>query len=135
MFERDSFTFYENGVVSLNIPMAKDVIGARATRTTYPKAVRGFERIFSAVLDRRITIETPFRWTTRREVVQLIGEHGLAHMIAKAVNRYDTAYHDDHAAKDAGISRVLKQSSMIRAQICRRSPGRSVASCWTRSRI
>ena len=86
MFERDSFTFYENGVVSLNIPMAKDVIGARATRTTHPKAVRGFEQVFSAVLNRPIIIDTPFRWNTKREVVQLIGEHGLGHLVAKTVS-------------------------------------------------
>jgi hypothetical protein len=37
MFGRDGFTFYENGVISLNLPIAHDVLGARATRTTHPK--------------------------------------------------------------------------------------------------
>ena len=47
MFGKDQFTFYENGVVSLNLPIAKDVLGSRATKTTHPKVIRGFERIFS----------------------------------------------------------------------------------------
>ena len=29
MFKLDGFTFFENGVVSLNLPIAADVIGAR----------------------------------------------------------------------------------------------------------
>ena len=70
MFDRDEFTFYENGVVSLNLPIAKDVLGARATRTTHPKVIRGFEVLFSAVLERDITIRTPFQWLTKKEVTR-----------------------------------------------------------------
>ncbi|MDA2915155.1 hypothetical protein MYX77_14610, partial [Acidobacteriia bacterium AH_259_A11_L15] len=39
--------FYENGVVSLNLPISAQVIGARATRSTHPKALKAFERLFS----------------------------------------------------------------------------------------
>ena len=56
MFGKDQFTFYENGVVSLNLPIAKDVLGSRATKTTHPKVIRGFERIFSLLAGRPIEI-------------------------------------------------------------------------------
>jgi hypothetical protein len=48
MFGKDEITFYENGVVSLNIPIAGDVLGARATRTTHPRVIRGFETLIAA---------------------------------------------------------------------------------------
>ena len=82
MFERDEFTFYENGVVSLNLPIAKDVLGARATRTTHPKVIRGFEELFSAVLERDIAIRTPFQWLTKKEVTRKAVEHGFGHLLA-----------------------------------------------------
>lgn len=83
MFGKDAFTFYENGVVSLNLPIARDVLGSRATRTTHPKVIRGFEGIFSSVLDREIRISTPFRWLTKTEVTRKISDHGFGPLLAK----------------------------------------------------
>jgi 7-cyano-7-deazaguanine synthase in queuosine biosynthesis len=86
MFGRDGFTFYENGVVSLNLPIAADVLGARATRTTHPKVIRGFERFFSELVDRQISIETPFLWLTRKEVIERLESTGYGSLIAKSVS-------------------------------------------------
>jgi hypothetical protein len=83
MFGKDEFTFYENGVVGLNIPIAKDVLGARATRTTHPKVVRGFEAFFSALLQRQITVKTPYQWLTKREVTEKILRHQCAHLLSQ----------------------------------------------------
>lgn len=46
MSGKDKFSFYENGVVSINPPLAGDVVGGRATRTTHPKVLRGLEALF-----------------------------------------------------------------------------------------
>jgi hypothetical protein len=86
IFGKDSFTFYENGVLSINLPIAHDVQGARATRTTHPKVLRGFEALFSAVLDREITIRTPFQWLTKKEVVNKIAESGFSYLLSKTVS-------------------------------------------------
>lgn len=51
MAGKDRFTFYENGVVSINPPLAGDVIGGRATRTTHPQVLRGLELLFSLLLE------------------------------------------------------------------------------------
>ncbi|MBF0562623.1 MAG: 7-cyano-7-deazaguanine synthase, partial [Alphaproteobacteria bacterium] len=83
MFGKDDITFYENGVVGLNIPIAKDVLGARATRTTHPKVIRGFEDFFSALLDRQITVKTPYQWLTKREVTEKILHHKCAHLLSQ----------------------------------------------------
>lgn len=86
MFRRDGFTFYENGVVSINLPIAADVLGARATRTTHPKVIRGFERLFSNLLGRQIPIETPYLWSTRKEVIERLLSTGLGDLLAKSVS-------------------------------------------------
>lgn len=83
MFGKDEFTFYENGVVSLNIPIAGDVLGARATRTTHPRVIRGFETFFSSVLEREISVRTPFQWLTKTDVARKIDEHSGADLLAK----------------------------------------------------
>jgi Queuosine biosynthesis protein QueC len=82
MSGKDRFSFYENGVVSINPPLAGDVIGGRATRTTHPKVLRGLEVLFSTLLDRSIQIRTPLQWLTKKEVTLKIREAGLADMLA-----------------------------------------------------
>jgi hypothetical protein len=81
MAGKDRLTFYENGVVSLNPPIAGDVVGARATRTMHPQVLRGLERLFSLLLDRRIKIETPLQWMTKAEVVHKVQEAGLSDLV------------------------------------------------------
>lgn len=86
MSSKDRFSFYENGVVSINPPLAGDVVGGRATRTTHPKVLRGLESLFSLLLDRQIEIQTPLQWLTKKEVTQKIQKAGLADMLAKTVS-------------------------------------------------
>jgi len=38
--------FYENGVVSLNLPISEQVVGSRATRTTHPQVLNGYAALF-----------------------------------------------------------------------------------------
>jgi 7-cyano-7-deazaguanine synthase in queuosine biosynthesis len=82
MFGQDQLTFYENGVMSLNVPIAGDVIGSRATRTTHPKVIRGFERLFSSLLAKPIDVLTPFQWVTKAEVISTIVSRGFGGLIS-----------------------------------------------------
>lgn len=83
LYKKDSITFYENGVVSLNLPLGQDVLGARATKTTHPQTIRGFEKIFLLILNKTITIEHPFQWLTKKEVIELINKNGYADLIGQ----------------------------------------------------
>ena len=83
MSGKDTFSFYENGVVSINLPLAGDVIGGRATRTTHPKVLRGLEGLFLLLLDRQIRIQTPLQRLTKKEVTQLIEAGGMADLLSK----------------------------------------------------
>jgi len=77
MVKKTRFTFYENGVVSLNLPISGDVAGGRATRTTHPRVLRGFERLFSMILEQDISIDTPLQWMTKPEVALLLKNAGV----------------------------------------------------------
>lgn len=83
MSGKDRFTFYENGVVSINPPVAGDIVGGRATRTTHPRVLRGIEELFSTLLERPIQIENPLQWLTKREVTMLLQRAGMADLLAR----------------------------------------------------
>lgn len=78
--------FYENGVVSLNLPLSAQVVGAKATRTTHPKTLHGFATILSLVADRTFAVENPFFTKTRAEVVALIVEAKCGALIRQSVS-------------------------------------------------
>jgi hypothetical protein len=61
--------FYENGVTSLNLPLSPQVLGGRASRTTHPKAIKGFERLFSNLFACNFRIQNPFLWKTKAEIL------------------------------------------------------------------
>src|SRR5262249_51823136 len=77
----DRVRVYENGVGALNLPPAGQVVGARATRTAHPRALRGFETILSRLLDRPFSVNNPFEWKTRREVIAMLADAGGAELI------------------------------------------------------
>ncbi len=76
-----SLRFYENGVISLNLPVCAQVAGGRATRTTHPKVMTGFQEIISLVAGEPFAIENPFIWKTKADVVEVITKGGCADLI------------------------------------------------------
>lgn len=73
--------FYENGVVSLNLPVADEVLRARASRTTHPVALAMLTNLASLVLERSVEVDNPFLFLTKQEVVTLIADRGAADLI------------------------------------------------------
>ncbi|MBN2291558.1 MAG: 7-cyano-7-deazaguanine synthase [Pirellulales bacterium] len=86
MFGLDRIRFYENGVVSFNLPVSAQVVGARATRTTHPQVINGFAKLLSLVAETTFTVENPFLWNTKTEVVKGIADAGCAEMIKFATS-------------------------------------------------
>ena len=78
--------FYENGVTSLNLPIAEQVVGARATRSTHPRFLKGFAGLVSALTQSAFVVENPFIWKTKTDVVKLIEEAGCADLIGATVS-------------------------------------------------
>jgi 7-cyano-7-deazaguanine synthase in queuosine biosynthesis len=84
VFGLSRIRFYENGVVSLNLPISEQVVGSRATRTTHPQTLGNFGELFSLLAEQRFTVENPFLWKTRAEVVNVIGDAGCGELIGKS---------------------------------------------------
>jgi hypothetical protein len=80
-----SLRFYENGVISLNLPLCGQVVGGRATRTTHPRVLVGFERLFSLVFENPFQVTNPFLEKTKAEVIRVITGHGQHALIAKSI--------------------------------------------------
>lgn len=81
MLRLNSVRFYENGVISLNLPVCAQVVGGRATRTTHPKVMKGFQDIITLVADEPFTIENPYIWKTKADVVKVITDSGCQDLI------------------------------------------------------
>ncbi|PWU08143.1 MAG: hypothetical protein C5B51_08300 [Terriglobia bacterium] len=86
VFQLQRIRFYENGVVSLNLPISEQAIGARATRTTHPQTLAGFAELFSNLIGADFSVENPFLWNTKAQVVNLIGEAGCGDLISQSVS-------------------------------------------------
>ena len=86
MLGLDSVRFYENGVVSINLPVCEQVIGARATRTTHPRVLKGFEELLSILAGGNFRIENPFSWETKGEIVQRLVKAGCGPLIGASMS-------------------------------------------------
>ncbi|SMY06993.1 7-cyano-7-deazaguanine synthase [Flavimaricola marinus] len=81
-FGKDRVSFYENGVVSLNLPSVGNVLGTRATRTTHPQTLRRFQSLFSRIFETPLRVDNPFFWRTKTDVIETIARLGMADQIA-----------------------------------------------------
>ena len=86
MLDQSSVRFYENGVISLNLPMAAQVIGSKATRTTHPRVFNGFQKLISLVTGTPFVVENPFLWKTKTEIVELIAKAGCPELIGPSIS-------------------------------------------------
>ena len=73
--------FYENGITSLNLPIAEEALRARASRTTHPISLKYFSDFYSLVLGKSFVVDNPFLYKTKREVVEIISKHNCQDLI------------------------------------------------------
>jgi hypothetical protein len=93
--EADGVRFFENGVVSLNLPVADEVIGARASRTTHPEALEYFSTLYSKLLDRSFVVDNPYLLKTKAEVIGRVADLGASKLIAHT----SSCFHTMHKSK------------------------------------
>ena len=53
--------FFENGIMSFNLPIAPQVVGSRATRSTHPQALRQMTEFARHMLGHEFEVANPFR--------------------------------------------------------------------------
>jgi 7-cyano-7-deazaguanine synthase in queuosine biosynthesis len=78
--------FYENGVMSLNLPISEQIIGSRATRTTHPASLDAFSDLFGEIFGHEFKVENPFIWKTKTDVVKLISDAKCGDLISQSTS-------------------------------------------------
>ncbi len=82
----DRIQFFENGVVSLQLPIGSQVVGTLATRTTHPLGLRRMSELFDLVPGPGIPVENPYCLRTKTEVVTRLAAFGAAELIPESVS-------------------------------------------------
>ena len=72
LLDLSNVKFYENGPVSINLPMTHQVLGSMATRTTHPKVLYYFQQLISKIAERPFIVENPFLKMTKGNVLDFI---------------------------------------------------------------
>lgn len=75
--------FFENGIVSLNFPVADEALRARASRTTHPVALQLFAKLYSDVTGREFAVDNPYRFKTKVDVLDTLRAHNGTQFIAR----------------------------------------------------
>jgi hypothetical protein len=60
------------------------VVGARASRTTHPRTLAGFEAFFTALFGTRFAVDNRFQWDTKTDVVERIARAGCEGLIGRS---------------------------------------------------
>ena len=67
--------------MSLNLPVADEVLRARASRTTHPVALQLLQSLCSKVTARDFAVDNPYLFKTKTDVVTILSTHKAAHLI------------------------------------------------------
>lgn len=78
--------FYENGIVSLNLPINRQVIGTMATRTTHSLFLHRLEGLLSQIAGHRVSVDNPYAWLTKTQVVERLRDLDGADLIARTTS-------------------------------------------------
>lgn len=77
---------YENGITSLNFSRREDLINARSSRTTHPKSISLLSDLFSTIAEKKFTINLPFIWSTKSDVLKTLNEFGYVNLLSSTVS-------------------------------------------------
>lgn len=86
MLKSNRIRFFENGIVSQNLPLARPIVGTLATRTTHPQSLHLLEQLLSQVNEAPMQVGNAFEWMTKTEVVRLLKEHGQSSLLPLTVS-------------------------------------------------
>lgn len=64
--------YYENGVMSLNLPVSDQVSGAAATRSTHPRTLMEVAYFLGAAIGRACSADNPFVYKTKAQVISTL---------------------------------------------------------------
>jgi len=73
--------FYENGIIALNVPINRQLVGARGTRTAHPRVLAGFAKILGMLTQEDYVFDNPYLELTRADVAGRIRDAGARDLL------------------------------------------------------
>ena len=86
IFKIDGIEFYENGIVSVNLPLCDQEMNARASRTTHPQSIHRLKQLLSHVWNGPFDVRNHYLDLTKQDVVQRLQQLGHADLISSTVS-------------------------------------------------
>ncbi len=77
---------FENGTLSINLPISRQVVGTHASRSTHPRFIREMEQLCAQLLSNPAHIDLPFFEKTKTETVDEIVRMGRQDLIQSSVS-------------------------------------------------
>lgn len=106
-FSQNSFIVYENGITGLNFSRRSDLVRARASRTTHPKTIHSMNELFTLISERNTSIQLPFLWNTKTDVMALLKAGPHSHLIPSSVSCSKTFQNLGQATHCGGCSQCI----------------------------
>lgn len=85
-YHQRSILFFENGILSINLPPSEQYQNARATRTTHPKVLSDLTRLLTLVEENDFQILNGFLWKTKTDIVTLMKENDCLDLLNSTVS-------------------------------------------------
>lgn len=82
----DRIRFFENGIMSVNLPLAAQVVGARSSRSTHPRSLQLLNRFVELLSLHSMEIDNPFNSRTKIEVVRELAHSPEATLISVSIS-------------------------------------------------
>jgi 7-cyano-7-deazaguanine synthase in queuosine biosynthesis len=76
----------DNGIVSLNLPLNGQLIGALASRSTHPKFIALFNAFITTVFPSPVCLSNPLQFRTRAEVLSILSRTGQAALLQETTS-------------------------------------------------
>jgi 7-cyano-7-deazaguanine synthase in queuosine biosynthesis len=85
-YKQDHIFFFENGILSVNLPPSEQYQNARITRTTHPRFLVEMAELISLVSGKEFKILNPFFWMTKTDIVEKLKDNGGLDYISSTVS-------------------------------------------------
>jgi len=105
--------FFENGIISLNLPIADEVLRSRASRTTHPQSLAMIAELLSLVSGRNFKVDNPYITLTKKEVIEHLVGVGAPDLISKSCSCAHTMFQTKSQAHCGTCSQCIDRRVAI----------------------
>lgn len=111
-YEINNFSFYENGITSINFLERQDLMNSRASRTTHPKTLGLLTKFFINFIP-GFKINHPFLFNTKTDIVELFQQYNSKNIIRDTISCSKTFQTKGESRHCGGCSQCIDRKFAI----------------------